>query len=174
MYSHRFSVYGCSKTTGKQRWLGSATTRGSFRCGFTLVEPIAVAGELAAYGVAHAGVDTSDGQLVVRRLTDGQRLRSVPATDFPSGEQARSLVASLVLRSDGAVAWIGQASQFAPIRPSRADGFGKVRAIEIRAYDKHGPRLLDSGLTIRTDSLRLHGSKLTWKDGAATRSATLR
>lgn len=173
VYAHHVSVYGCSKATRKQRRLGSAATCRSFTCGFTLVEPVAVAGELAAYGVAHAGVDTSDGQVVVRRLTDGQRLRNVPATNFPPGEQARSLAVSIVLRSDGAVAWIGEAGQFAPIDPIR-DGFGEVRAIEVHEYDKHGPRRLDSGLTIRTHSLRLHGSTLTWKDGAATRSATLR
>jgi hypothetical protein len=34
-------------------------------------------------------------------------------------------------------------------------------------------RLLDSGTGIVPTSLRLHGSTLSWRDGASTRTATL-
>lgn len=122
-----------------------------------------VAGEFAAYGVEECGVDTGSTQVVVRRLSDGKRLRDAAATTPPGVESYQS-VSSLVLKADGAVAWIG-------------DGRSIVRRghkIEVYKADSGGSvRLLDSGLAIAPGSLRLHGSKLTWTHGAAVRTATL-
>jgi hypothetical protein len=44
---------------------------------------------------------------------------------------------------------------------------------QVIAEDALGKRVLDSGATIKTDSLERHGSTLTWLKGGVARSATL-
>lgn len=153
------TAYGCSIHGSKPYRLGQrATCLGAPR-----VDPVQVSGELAAYGLEQCGVDTGSTQVVLRRLTDGRRLRSAPATTSPGVESYQS-VGSLVLKSDGAVAWIG-------------DGSSIVRhahKIEVYKADSHGSvRLIDAGAAVAPGSLRLRGSKLTWMHGSARRAATL-
>ncbi len=76
-------------------------------------------------------------------------------------------VTSLALKGDGAVAWI--ATNF--LSPNCEPRPGAT--IEVRAHDRHGLRVLDTGTVIGLKSLRLSRSTVTWKDGGATRSATL-
>jgi hypothetical protein len=127
------------------------------------VNPVVVAADLAAYGAERHGVDTATATVIVRRLTDGKQLSSNPATS-PPGVEAFQRVDSLVLKRDGAVAWIGDGSSIA--------GPGR-RVVEVRKLDKHGLSVLDSGAAVHTDSLRLHHSTLRWRHGAHTRTATL-
>jgi hypothetical protein len=127
------------------------------------VQPVAVAGEVAAYGLERCGVDTGSSAVVVRRLTNGRRLKSAPATTKPVGPESYVTVRSLVVKADGAAAWIALASSLLAHR----------QEIEVHTSDKHGQRLLDSGGGIDPASLRLRGSKLTWTHGGARRSATL-
>jgi hypothetical protein len=72
-------------------------------------------------------------------------------------------VGSLVLRADGGVAWIG----------TRSSIVGGRKLVEVRKADRSGAALLDSGPAVDSGSLRLRGSKLTWKHGGRIRSATL-
>jgi hypothetical protein len=77
-------------------------------------------------------------------------------------------VDSLVLKSDGAVAWI--ATNFlseicGPEHPSAT--------IEVRVHDRYGLHVLDSGPGIVPTSLRLSGSRLEWVDAGQVRSVTL-
>jgi len=160
VYAVGKSVYGCSGRTGKVTRLGA-----SGPCvGSQHVGPAAVAGELAGYGLQSCGVDTGSSLVVVRRLSDGRVLVSQAATTQMLGPESYSSVGSLVLRSDGSVAWIGLGSSI--IR--------HTRDVEVHRAAQHGQALLDSGTTIDPTSLRLHGSRMTWRHGKTTRSATLR
>jgi hypothetical protein len=154
-------VYGCSFSGGRSFRLGS-TARALRE---SSVDPVAVAGNNAAYGVSRFGVDTVRTSVVVRRLTDGRQLAefAVTQTGVVEGIEA---VKSLVLKGDGAVAWIGLAHSIAR----------HGEAIEVHAADASSStdRLLDSGPQVAPQSLRLHGSTITWQHGAATRHATLR
>lgn len=152
------TVYGCSVRGGRTFKLGQHTT-----CiGTSRADPVTVAGPYAAYGLATCGVDTGFTEVVVRNLADGTRLRAAPATSPPGPESYQS-VDSLVLSSDGAVAWIGTGSSIV----------GKHSLTEVRRADRAGDVLLDSGAAVGTRSLRLRHSRLTWKHGSTTRSATL-
>ena len=152
-------VYGCSRHGTRSFLLGRhATCEGSAR-----VDPVTVEGEIAAYGSERCFVDTGNTAVIVRRLSDGKTLRSAAATSPPGVESFQS-VGSLVLKRDGAIAWIGSGSSI---------GLHTHR-IEVYKADSHGSvQLLDSGAAIRSDSLVLRGSRLSWQHGDTVRRATL-
>ncbi len=158
MYSLRQTVYGCSARTGRHFRLGNAAVCiGSPRVG-----PVTVTGELAAYGSEACGIDTGSGRVIVKRLSDGRQLSSDPATSLPLGPESYQTVTSIVLRAGGEVAWIAVGSSIARHR----------KDIEVHKHDRTGKRLLDSGTSIQPGSLRLHGSRLTWRHGSGTSDAT--
>ena len=161
VYTSDGGVYGCSFVHGR-----------SFRLGNTAealhqsrVQLVVVAGADAAYALSSFGVDTVSATVVVRRLTDGRRQEHFAATRSGLVEGFGS-VTSLALKSDGAVAWIGVAHSIVAHR----------QVIEVHAAASpsgSANRVLDSGPAIAPQSLRLHGSTLTWRHGHATRHATL-
>ena len=161
VYAWDGGVSGCSFVHGR-----------SFRLGNTAealhqsrVQLVVVAGADAAYSLAGSGVDTVSATVMVRRLTDGRRLVHFGATRSGLVEGFES-VTSLALKSDGAVAWIGAVHSIVAHR----------QVIEVHAAASasgSANRVLDSGLGIAPQSLRLHGSTLTWRHGHAARHATL-
>jgi hypothetical protein len=158
VYALHQAVFGCSAARRHSFRLGHATRS----IGEDEVGPVAVAGDLAAYGLRRFGVDTALASVVVRRLTDGTTLKELSATRALGAESFQS-VESVVIRRDGAVAWIGSVHSIGARRS----------AIEVHEAGTGGDRLLDSGSGIDAGSLRLHGSTLSWVDGGATRHATL-
>ncbi len=158
VYAVGNAAYGCALGGARSYKLGQRRT-----CiAASQVTTVTVAGRLAAYGLARCGVDTGFTQVIVRRLTDGVQLRALAATS-PAGPESHQSVDSLVCKADGAVAWIGTGSSIVSSR----------KLIEVRKADGRGPALLDSGAAIDSSSLRLHGSQLSWKHGAQTRTAAL-
>ncbi|HEX4283278.1 MAG TPA: hypothetical protein VHZ27_21095 [Solirubrobacteraceae bacterium] len=160
VYQVGSEVYGCAASGRGSFRLGNAThTIRELRAG-----PVAVAGDLAAYGLTSFGIDTVRAQVVVRRLTDGARLQAFPATKAVGAESFES-VGSVVVKPDGAVAWIahessiGARGQTTEVQSARAGGSNVVVA---------------SGSGIDPSSLRLRGSTLSWRDAGVTRRATLR
>jgi hypothetical protein len=154
------TVYGCSRRSDKRYRLGRSTVCvGSERAG-----PVVVAGDEAAYALERCGVDTGFSAVIVRRFSDGKTLRSDPAITGKLGVESYSAVDSLVLKPDGAVAWIATGSSI--IRN------GAPRR-EVHKDDRTGQALLDSGMSVGPRSLRLRGSRATWKHGGAVRSTTL-
>jgi hypothetical protein len=151
-------VYGCSVARGRSFRLGRAERALSH----SRVGPVAVAGDLAAYGLQSFGVDTVSASVVVRRLTDGAQVKQLGATRAVGAEAFQS-IGSVVVNASGAVAWIGAEHSIV----------GHRSAIEVHADGSGGDRVLDSGPNIDPASLRLHGSQLSWADGGATRHATL-
>jgi hypothetical protein len=159
VYESGGSVYACVRGASTARRLGSAQSCiRSQRAG-----PVALAGETVAYGLESCGVDTGFGSVVVRRLSDGQQLRSLAATTQPLLPESYQQVSSLVVKSDGAVAWIGVAKSI--IRHGEN--------VEVHKADKRGAAELDSGTAVGQSSLRLRGSQVTWRHAGAVRSATL-
>jgi hypothetical protein len=154
-------VFGCSQHATGSIELGQTRT-----CiGKPAVGPVKVKGELAAYGLRMCGVDTGQGSIVVRRLDNRRVLHDAPAVTGRLRPESYSQVASLVLKPDGAVAWIGTGNSII------SHGAG---ATEVHAIARDRSRLLDSGSAIDSQSLRLRGSRLSWRNGGQTRTATLR
>jgi len=159
VYTLNGGVYACAIPNGVSYHLGSA----SVCVGTQRAAPVAIAGRLVAYGLEQCGVDTGSTVVVVRRVTNGKRLRSDPAIAGAAGPESYQTVESLVVKRDGSDAWIVVTNSLA----------GHGSNIEVRAHSKSGPALLDSGFGINPSSLRLRGSKLSWRHGGQRRTATL-
>lgn len=160
VYVSHGEVYGCATGHAHSYRLGSsARSIRENRAG-----PVAVGGSNAGYAMTTYGVDTVSSQVVVEDLADGRRLRALPASTKVMPESFQS-VGSIVVKPDGAVAWISQVSSVI------AHG-AAVR--QVWRADGRGNALLDSGRSIAADSLRLSGSRLSWRDASRTRSSTLR
>ena len=159
LYAQGANVYGCANSSRRAYLLGaSGRTLREGRVG-----PRTLAGVDVAYGLSRFGVDTGTAQVVVRRLTDGVVLREAPATSRVQGPESYQSVAAIVVKPDGAVAWIGDAHSIV--------GHGSV--VEVHRADRRGQAELDHGSGIVGGSLRLHGSQLTWTHAGRLRSATL-
>lgn len=161
VYSQNGSVYGCSTKNGRTSRLGSSSaTLGQGRVGL-----VKLAGANAAYVLTFHGVDTGNAEILVRRLTDGTVLHTAPAVSRVGGPESFQAVDSLVVKADGAVAWIGAAHSIV--------GHG-AGVIEVHRIDSRGKALLDQGGGISPVSLRLHLSRLSWSESGRERVATLR
>jgi hypothetical protein len=155
VYTAHGAYYACDVATGTRIKLGSAT----LCIGSARFDHAALAGDLVAYGIERCGVDTGTASVLVRRLSDGERLKSFPAITIGTLPESYQSVSSIVIRRDGAVAWISGAHSIIG-RGTRVAVYGNGR-------------LLDSGLAIGPASLRLNGTTLSWKHGSETRTATL-
>ena len=143
VYVVRDVAYGCS---------GRHTTRlgGGMRDFREHVGPAALAGSVAAYGLTRSGIDTISAVVIVRRLSDGKQLRELSATTLPLGAEFFQSVKSIVVRTDSAVAWVGDGSSI---------GMRNHRVLEVLKADSRGEARLDSGAAIKPDTLRLNGAK---------------
>jgi hypothetical protein len=154
-------VFGCTRGSSAPVALGGSTTSclGSVRIG-----PAALAGVTAAYAAERCGIDTGSTNIVVRRLSDGHQLANV-AAGTPPGPESYTTVTAIVLRGSGAVAWIAV---------SRSLGAKEDRT-EVWRLVRGSRRRLDvsNAGSIAPRSLRLRGRRLTWRESARTRSATL-
>ena len=159
MYALHNAVYGCTDRTRKTTTLGNTTV-----CvAAARVDRVALAADVVAFGVDRCGVDTGSTSVVVRRLSDGKRLAAYAAVNGPGLVESYQSIGSIVVKSDGAVAWIGAEHSI----------IGRGSQIEVDGV-QHGKRaVLDSGSGIVGSSLRLRGSTLTWRHASTTRAATL-
>jgi hypothetical protein len=153
------TVYACSSTTGRSYRLGSAGN-----CLVAArVAPVALAGSIVAYGLKRCETDFGTAEVVVRRLTDGRQLRVLPALTRLAAPEAYASVTALVVRADGAVAWIGVRSSLV----------GRRSEVEVHTADASGTAVRGAGTEIGRLSLALKGSRISWSDGGAERSAPL-
>jgi hypothetical protein len=159
VYSSAGKAYGCVAGGARSYRLG----RTGNCIGGEQIQTVRVAGRIAAYGLDTCGVDTGNATVNVRRLTTGVSLKQLPATTKIGVEGFQS-IDSLVVKPDGAVAWIATATSI-----------GKPTFIrQLQRSDTRGFSVLDSGRAVAAASLTLHGSKLSWKHATAARTATLR
>jgi hypothetical protein len=156
IYTLSNRVYGCA---GRSYLLGTYRPR----LGQARITHVALAGTIAAFSVTRSGVDTSIAQVIIRRLDNGRTLHTLGAVTQPIGPESFQRVGSLVVKGDGAAAWIAGATSI--IRHGME--------VEVDRIDRRGEKTLDGGPDIKSASLRLHSSRLSWRHGSATRSATL-
>lgn len=148
VYALRKAVYGCA---------GSRHFRLSGRN--SPLGVVVVVGKLAAFARYFQGYDFTSASVIVENLANGKLLWDSEA--FPNDPQGEydQRVGSLATRPDGHVAWIVSSTML---------GADKI----VRVF--RGRDVLDSGRAIRADSLRLRGTRLSWKHGSKTMTAQLR
>jgi len=157
-------VFGCTYSKKRSFSLGHVPTCGSSGC--LAVEREVLAGPIVAYeetSIGGVSSTSSEWRVVVRDLRTGRVLHRVP-TGTPSPPNP-SLVGdgfavAIVVKSDGAVAWIVQNG----VDPSE---------YEVQAVDKTGSRLLAASAAIDPSSLALGGSTLYWTEAGKPMSAPL-
>ncbi len=93
---------------------------------------------------------------MVRDLRNGRLLHNVPTV---------GTVEAMVLKSDGATAWILESRGQSPAHP--------VTEYEVQAVDKNGSRMLAAGSDIDPSSLAVAGRTLYWTQGGKPFSASL-
>ncbi len=123
--------------------------------------PIVIAGRFVAYGVSSdcAAGFCDPNNVVVQDLRNGRRT-------YVDGTMLRvANVTSLVLRSNGSVAWI----------ESSFDEGGSTLPgyVVVSAARGKGPVVLDSGTDVVPGSLALAGSTIYWTKGTTAASSTL-
>jgi hypothetical protein len=168
-----FPVYGCTYPHGRSYNLGQIGECGSSQgCEGIERSTLTLTGPMVAYErffFEEFGERDSKYVVVVVDLRTGRELHRVPTgtAAMPSpGRVGVGQVTALVLKRDGAVAWIAEDEERSTFRhPPYYD---------VGAVDHSGIRLLASGTDIGPHSLGLKGSKLSWKKGRRRFSATLR
>jgi hypothetical protein len=136
------------------------------------VRHVTLAGALVAYDSYFR--ETSSGESVTSwtvevrdlrggELRGGRFVHNLSTGESSGGSQRRDgngLATAIVLKRDGAVAWI--------VRTVTSPGEYQVWAV-----DRTGRRLLAARSDIAPSSLRLTGSALSWRQGLEVASATL-
>jgi hypothetical protein len=146
--------YACLYSNGHARYL-STTEHYEYRL-------VRFAGSYVGFVANIEAIDDHVGVMDLRtgRLHNYQEVSPISRAVCPQ-------VDSLVLKSDGAVAWI--ATNFLGSGCSNPP----CPAIEVRRHDRRGLRIIGHGTGIVPTSLHLSGSVLHWTDAGQMRSATL-
>jgi hypothetical protein len=109
-----------------------------------------------------AGREVKRGRDTLRLAVRARNLRTGATISCPVGfgfnPGNKPSLSGIVLKHDGSVAWIGKKG-------------GSTLAVG--ACDSTGERILDSGEGIDLESLKLHGSTVTWIYSGESRSAVL-
>ena len=146
---------------------------GSAESGSPIPANLTLSGSIVAYEESFsAGNRYSEGQgeeyveewhVVVRNVLTGRTLNRVPTgTSSPQKPKhvGDGFTSAIVVKSDGAVAWI-------------TDTVQSEDRYQVHALDKTGERTLAVGSNIDPHSLALAGSALYWTQGGKPESATL-
>ena len=166
------SFFGCAYGRSKSYRLGIPPLFGSSQGSggtrlYTLAGPIVAFEEFATSNLP-AGISRDD-QVVVRDLRSGRFLHDLPtgtpAAPPENGDVGVGEIQSLVVKSDGAVAWIVQALETV--------GGQLISNYQVHTVDASGSRVVVSGREIDPSSLALAGSTLYWTQGGKPFSATL-
>lgn len=159
IYQTGESVYGCAESSGRSYLLAADQSRP----GQPHIGRVALAGVVAAYGETTSGVDTISAQVIVRRLDNGRTLHNAAATTRPPGPEYFESIYAVVVKADGAVAWIAHAGSI----------LQKEAGTEVDRIDRRGEARLDSTAAGDITGLMLRGSRLSWRHGRASKTATL-
>lgn len=159
-------VLGCLFNTGHALPLG--TTRGNlgdFKPSAGAVNPkvAAATAPFAAYSTESFGIDFNQTWVIVRNLNTGEVLQTANASP-KIGVEPESFVTDMVVTNSGKVAWISQGGSLA----------GGHRGGEVALSAPSQPtEVLEEGDGIDSDSLELHGSRLTWTSEGIQHSAEM-
>jgi hypothetical protein len=161
-------IFGCASATKKLYLLGAVSSCGSSGC--VEVEHETLVGSIVAYGRLSVAPYEHEWRVIVRDLRTGRVLHSVPTgTPVGASPSEGSLVGigpavAIVVKSDGAVAWIAE-NEIGPPR-------GPLE-YQVHIIDKMGERTVAASSNIDASSLALAGSTLYWTQGGQPMSSTL-
>ena len=128
-------------------------------------------GSVAAYEYGKAGPEFKESLVFVRSLVTGRIIHRVPSgPSKPPESVGAGPLTTLVVKGDGAVAWIVESGRE---EPSAANHFVSHGDYTVFALDKTGTRQLAAGQDIDPHSLGLVGSTLYWTQGGEPGSAVL-
>jgi hypothetical protein len=144
------TYYGCLERAGRLVKLGGDACLGG---GAGSVSLPRLAGDAVGYVLMICGVDTGNAEVRSVDLRSGRVLRSSSANLLPSAPESFASASDLVVRADGALAWISTTSSI--VRHGSST--------EVDRVDGRGTRMLDHGTGVVTGSLRLSGARLSWK-----------
>jgi hypothetical protein len=163
------SVFGCAYGRRKPYVLGIPLGAESSSGSAGITNEV-LAGPIVAYekSLVQPGSGFTSYIVFVRDLRTGRVLRKVPTG--PSTIPNPNLVGAgsttaIVVKSDGAVAWI--------VETFLKSGEKFMVGFEVHAVDSTGNRMLASGPDIERHSLALVGSTLYWTQGGKPMSAVL-
>ncbi len=165
---HRFeegqeAIFGCAHGAKRSYRLGPISYGSASGSGGTY--PIALAGPVVAYDVGEtAPFRTPTGfsaeEIWVRNLRTGKLLHRMPnGSPAESEDIGLGETTAIVVKGDGAVAWIVRT--------------GRTEDLQVRSADKTGSHVLVTSPEIAPESLALAGSTLYWTQGNKPMSATL-
>ncbi len=165
-------IFGCAfKGTHRNYLLGEPPESSSSGSGGIELETLA--GPMAAYFAGSGGPGGASWLVEVRNLATGKLVHQVPSgtpahPEPPRTEHGLTVtyvgigpVESLVVKSDGAVAWIAR------------DDFEESLSYQVHVLDKNGSRVLAASTEIEPKSLALAGSVLYWTEAGRPMSARL-
>jgi hypothetical protein len=137
---------------------------GSEATDYTLAGVILVFESFEVQSIPGLGLPELKRLIKVENLRTGRLLHKVPTGTSSPNSIGIGPVVTLVVKSDGAVAWIAGNNK----------GRGEpATSYEVHALDKTGNRLLASGAEIDPSSLALAGGTLYWTQGGKPMSAVL-
>ena len=160
-------IFGCAYGGRRSYSLGGPTNfdaeGGGGRAHYTLAGVILASESVSVQEFPAPGRPKLETYVEVENLRTGRVLHKVPTGTNGPSSIGLGPVTSLVLKSDGAVAWIAQNN---PIGDP-------ATFYEVHAVDTTGERTLASGAEIAPGSLALAGSTLYWTQDGSPMSATL-
>ncbi len=168
-------VYGCAYRSKRSYFLGSVPEAVGTPVGNGGVGLETLGGPMAAYEDSSSGPTGADWGVVVTDLSNGKVVHRVPTGTPVHPEPPRieggltnryvgiGPATAIVVKSDGAVAWIAQ---------DAVEGLLPY-SYQVHALDKTGSRVLAVGPEIEPHSLALAGGTLYWLQGGKPMSATL-
>lgn len=152
-------VFFCSQRTGRRSALGWDDCFNAAE-----VQLVRVSRRLLAVDLFSCGPGGTVSTIDLRRTGNGRRVRRLEAAPGPAALGALADLTDLVLRADGALAWIVEL-RAAATSPPRYE----VR----RALRGAAPELVAQGPDIAPGSLALAGSTLYWTQAGTPRSSPL-
>jgi hypothetical protein len=141
----------CSKANGRRNVIADDS--------YDLIEDLKLRGHFVAFireSCETSGFECAEGVYVVDVRRDDDELF------FARGDGS-----TVVLRSNGSIAWSEH-----DLDPRYEDERENIAVIY--RHTRRGTTRLDRGHLVEADSLRLTGSKLSWRNGGELRRATLR
>lgn len=163
-------VYGC--VYGGKRYVLGVVPEGGHEEGPPRARHVVLAGSMVAYESGEYGpAEVGGGEeehtyVIVGNLKTVQFVHKVPSgvPQVPVGKNdvGAGAVRAIVLKADGAVAWIAEEEYDYP----------RI-SFQVRALDRKGERLLALGEDIAPGSLALAGSTVYWTQEGKPHSASL-
>jgi hypothetical protein len=149
-------LYACAIDNGRRFALGQDY-------GDLSIEAVRLTDPFVGFATVSCGGLCGTTGIVVLDVRNGSR-KTLPRVSS-LGPDFRATITDLELKATGAVAWIAQTAR------DQTDPNTEVR--EVWASDSAGQRMLDSGIGIGLESLKLSGSTLSWRKNGSPRSATI-